>query len=80
MARSALRPDLYAALADITSDVLARTKVHGGPSGRADRWAAQNSEGLAQARTTLAAIETTGTWELPELSVALRAIRTVIRS
>src|SRR5215218_514737 len=80
MARSALRSDLYAALADITSDVLSRTKVHGGPSELADRWEAQNSEGLAQARTTLAAIEATGTWELPELSVALRAIRTVIRS
>jgi glutamate dehydrogenase len=80
MARSALRSDLYAALADITSDVLARTKVHGGPSELADRWEAQNSEGLAQARTTLAAIEATGTWGLPELSVALRAIRTVIRS
>ena len=80
MARSALRSDLYAALADITSDVLARSTVHGGQSELADRWEAQNSEALAQARTTLAAIEATGTWELPELSVALRAIRTVIRS
>jgi glutamate dehydrogenase len=80
MARSALRSDLYAALADITSDVLADTKAHGGPSELADRWEAHNSEGLAQARTTLTAIETTGTWDLPELSVALRAIRTLVRS
>jgi glutamate dehydrogenase len=78
MARSALRSDLYAALADITSDVLATTNVHASPSELADRWEAQNSEGLAQVRTTLAAIEATGTWDLAELSVALRAIRTLV--
>jgi glutamate dehydrogenase len=80
MARSALRSDLYAALSDITSDVLATTNAHGSPGELADRWEAQNSEGLAQARTTLAAIEATGTWTLAELSVALRAIRTLVRS
>jgi glutamate dehydrogenase len=80
MARSALRSDLYAALADITADVLATTSAHGSPSQLADRWEAQNSQGLAQVRTTLAAIEATGTWDLAELSVALRAIRTLVRS
>jgi len=80
MARSALRSDLYAALADITSDVLASTNAHGRPSELADRWEAQNSEGLAQVHTTLGAIEATGTWDLAELSVALRAIRTLVRS
>jgi glutamate dehydrogenase len=80
MARSALRSDLYAALADLTSDVLATTNAHGSPSELADRWEAQNSEGLAQLRTTLDAIEATGTWDLAELSVALRAIRTLVRS
>jgi glutamate dehydrogenase len=80
MARSALRSDLYAALAHITSDVLATTNAQGSPSELADRWEAQNSEGLAQVRTTLAAIEATGTWDLAELSVALRAIRTLVRS
>jgi glutamate dehydrogenase len=80
MARSALRSDLYAALADITSDVLATTNAHGSPSELADRWEARNSEGLAQARTTLAAIADTGTWDLAELSVALRAIRNLVRS
>jgi glutamate dehydrogenase len=80
MARSALRSDLYAALADITSDVLATTNAQGRPSELADRWEAKNSEGLARARTTLAAIEATGTWDLAELSVALRAIRTLVRS
>jgi glutamate dehydrogenase len=80
MARSALRSDLYAVLADITSDVLATTNAEGPPNELADRWEAQNTEGLAQARTTLAAIEATGTWDLAELSVALRAIRTLVRS
>jgi glutamate dehydrogenase len=80
MARSALRSDLYAALADITSDVLATTNVHGSPGELSDRWEAQNSEGLAQVRNTLAAIDDTGTWDLAELSVALRAIRTLVRS
>jgi glutamate dehydrogenase len=82
MARSALRSDLYAALAHITSDVLATTNAQGSTSEieLADRWEAQNSEGLAQVRTTLTAIETTGTWDLAELSVALRAIRTLVRS
>jgi glutamate dehydrogenase len=82
MARSALRSDLYAALADITSDVLATANAQGSTSEieLADHWEAQNSEGLAQVRTTLTAIETTGTWDLAELSVALRAIRTLVRS
>jgi glutamate dehydrogenase len=80
MARSALRSDLYAALADITSDVLATTNARGSPSELADRWEAQNSEGLAQLRTTLDAIDATGTWDLAELSVALRGIRTLVRS
>jgi glutamate dehydrogenase len=80
MARSALRSDLYAAIADITSDVLATMNAQVEPGELADRWEAQSSEGLAQARTTLAAIEATGTWDLPELSVALRAIRTLVRS
>ena len=79
MARSALRSDLYAVLADITSDVLATTNAQGSPSELADRWEAE-LEGLAQVRTTLAAIEATGTWDLAELSVALRAIRTLVRS
>jgi glutamate dehydrogenase len=80
MARSALRSDLYTAIADITSDVLATTNAQGEPTQLADRWEAQNSEGLAQVRTTLAAIEATATWDLAELSVALRAIRTLVRS
>jgi glutamate dehydrogenase len=82
MARSALRSDLYAALADITSDVLATTNAQGNTSEieLADRWEAQNSEGLAQVRNTMAAIDDTGTWDLAELSVALRAIRTLVRS
>jgi glutamate dehydrogenase len=82
MARSALRSDLYAALADITSDVLATTNAQGSTSEieLADRWEAQNSEGLAQVRNTMAAIDDTGTWDLAELSVALRAIRTLVRS
>jgi glutamate dehydrogenase len=80
MARSALRSDLYAVLADITSDVLATTNAEGTPNELADRWEAQSMEGLAQARTTLAAIEATGTWDLAELSVALRAIRTLVLS
>jgi glutamate dehydrogenase len=80
MARSALRSDLYAAIADITADVLATTNAQGEPGELADRWEAQNSEGLAQVRTTLDAIEDTGTWDLAELSVALRAIRTLVRS
>jgi glutamate dehydrogenase len=75
-----LRSDLYAAIADITSDVLATTNAQGEPTQLADRWEAQNSEGLAQVRATLAAIEATGTWDLAELSVALRAIRTLVRS
>jgi glutamate dehydrogenase len=80
MARSALRSDLYVAIADITSDVLATTNARGEPRELADQWEAQNSEGLAQVRTTLAAIEDTGAWDLAELSVALRAIRTLVRS
>ncbi len=81
-ARSALRYDLYTALADLTADVLATTTTDPGaaPTELVERWEERNAEGLARARATLTDLDATCTWDLAALSVALRVIRTLVRS
>jgi glutamate dehydrogenase len=79
LARSALRYDLYAALAGLSADVLTSTRGTTGARARIAEWERQNAEGLARARGTLGEILTQETQDLATLSVALRAIRTLLR-
>jgi glutamate dehydrogenase len=79
LARSALRYDLYAALAGLTQNVLSSTSSTAEPMERITAWEEQNAEGVARAQSTLAEIITSDTFDLATLSVALRTIRTLLR-
>ncbi|AQZ66543.1 NAD-specific glutamate dehydrogenase, large form [[Actinomadura] parvosata subsp. kistnae] len=78
IARSALRDDLYAAHASLTRDVLAHSKPGLPPEERLARWTEANSAAVARARQTLSEIWESDHFDLATLSVALRAIRTLV--
>ena len=78
LARSALRYDLYAAQARLTSDVLATTHSGLTPAERITAWEDRNREGVDRAEATLLEIASTDTADLAPLSVALRTIRTML--
>jgi glutamate dehydrogenase len=80
LARAALRYDLYAALADLTRNVLTAGTPDAPVDTQIAAWEEANAEGLARARTTLDEITATENVDLAALSVALRAMRTLVRS
>jgi glutamate dehydrogenase len=77
MARSALRDDVYAAQAAITRDVLTVTGP-GTPEQRLAAWAERNAPAVRSASQTLAEIWETERFTVATLSVAVRAIRTLV--
>ena len=77
LARSALRSDLYGALAALTAKVARATPDGGDPADRVRVWEERNAEGLARARATLAEIGAQESFDLATLSVALRVMRTL---
>jgi len=80
MARAAVREDLYNAQAALTFDVLAAAPGDGDPSSRFAAWAAKNAGAFERAATVLEEISTADTFDLAVLSVALRVLRTMLRS
>lgn len=80
MARAALRDDLYAAHASLTRDVLAHSTPGLTPEERLARWTKANSAAVARSRQTLSEIWESDNFDLATLSVALRAIRTLVAS
>ena len=79
LARSALRYDLYAALAGLTSNVLTATSSQDGPVERITAWEEANREGVTRAQATLTEIIESDIYDLATMSVALRTIRTLLR-
>jgi glutamate dehydrogenase len=79
MARGALRDDLYAAHAALTRDVLVVSNS-GSPEERLARWTDRNASVVERARQTLSEIWESERFNLATLSVALRAIRTLVTS
>ncbi|MFC5815319.1 NAD-glutamate dehydrogenase [Nonomuraea harbinensis] len=80
MARAALRDDLYAAHASLTRDVLAHSSSGLPPEERLARWVEANSAAVGRSRQTLSEIWESDNFDLATLSVALRAIRTLVSS
>ncbi|MFF0297518.1 NAD-glutamate dehydrogenase [Kitasatospora sp. NPDC004615] len=80
MARAAIREDLFAAHAALTSDVLAAGPAGSSPEERYTEWAELNGNLLGRARTTLDDIRGSDNYELSSLSVAMRVIRTLLRA
>ncbi|EGX55201.1 NAD-glutamate dehydrogenase [Streptomyces zinciresistens K42] len=80
MARASIREDLYAAHAALTSDVLAAGNGTATPEQRFGLWEEKNGAILARARTTLEEIRSSDSFDLANLSVAMRTMRTLLRS
>jgi glutamate dehydrogenase len=76
-ARSALRSDLYVAIAALTSRVVQATKDSDSIDMRISQWEAKFAEGVARTRATLNEIAHSEQNDIATLSVALRAIRTL---
>ncbi|MGH3916478.1 MAG: NAD-glutamate dehydrogenase, partial [Pseudonocardiaceae bacterium] len=75
LARLALRDDLYAALREITLDVLRSGDVENDPTTSIEWWEQENARQLSRARAVLDEISDVGSLDLPTLSVAIRALR-----
>ncbi|NSC22033.1 NAD-glutamate dehydrogenase [Streptomyces albus subsp. chlorinus] len=80
MARSSIREDLYAAHQLLTADVLAAGNGADTPEERYEAWEEKNRAILVRARGTLDEIQASETFDLANLSVAMRTMRTLLRS
>ncbi|MCL6738705.1 NAD-glutamate dehydrogenase [Streptomyces neyagawaensis] len=80
MARAAIREDLYAAHASLTADVLSAGNGSSTPEQRFKVWEQKNAPILGRARTTLEEIQGSDAFDLANLSVAMRTMRTLLRS
>ncbi|MBV9096276.1 MAG: NAD-glutamate dehydrogenase [Streptosporangiaceae bacterium] len=82
MARAALRDDLYAAHASLTRDVLgvSGSGTPRSPEERMAAWVSGNGAAVAMAAQTLGEIWESERFTFTTLSVALRAIRTLVAS
>jgi glutamate dehydrogenase len=78
LARQALRSDLYAAVAGLTSRVVRSTPPTLPAADRLSRWEGTHLEGVMRATTTLADIAKVEQPDLATLSVALRALRNLV--
>ncbi|MFD9859870.1 NAD-glutamate dehydrogenase [Streptomyces alboflavus] len=80
MARASIREDLYAAHAALTADVLAVGNGTATPEQRFKAWEEKNAAILGRARTTLEEIQGSDAFDLANLSVAMRTMRTLQRT
>lgn len=80
MARASLREDLYAAQAGLTFDVLSSGGPEDTPEMRFKAWEEKNASVINRASTTLEELQEAETYDLATLSVAMRVIRTLLRS
>ncbi|MER7568390.1 NAD-glutamate dehydrogenase [Streptomyces sp. NPDC097941] len=79
MARASIREDLYAAHSALTADVLAVGNGTSTPEERFKAWEEKNAPILSRARTTLDEIQSSDAFDLANLSVAMRTMRTLLR-
>jgi glutamate dehydrogenase len=77
MARGAIRDDLYAAHAALARDVLTVTEP-GTPAERLAAWERRNDSAVRRATQTLTEIWESNAFNVATLSVAVRAIRTLV--
>jgi glutamate dehydrogenase len=77
MARGALRDDLYNAHAALARDVLMVTES-GSPEQRLAAWAQRNESAVSRATQTLGEIWESDAFNVATLSVAVRAVRTLV--
>ena len=79
MARMALRYDLYAALSELTAEVLASSDATASAVDRVNQWEQANEANIARTTNTLSEFSESVA-DLAPLSVLLRQIRTLVRA
>jgi glutamate dehydrogenase len=79
LARMALRYDLYAALAALTTEVLSATSPGTDPEARVFEWEQRNAASITRTRNAIGEFDTSRA-DLAALSVVLRQIRTLVRT
>lgn len=79
MARASIREDLFAAHAALTADVLAVGNGDATPEERFKLWEEKNAAIISRARTTLDEIRGSDDFDLANLSVAMRTMRSLLR-
>jgi glutamate dehydrogenase len=77
MARNAIRDDLYTAHAALARDVLTVTEP-GTPEQRLAAWVLRNDSAVRRANQTLTEIWESNSFTVATLSVAVRAVRTLV--
>ncbi|MEU8685534.1 NAD-glutamate dehydrogenase [Streptomyces sp. NPDC048611] len=80
MARASIREDLFAAHAALTADVLSVGNGSSTPEQRFKAWEQANAAILGRARATLEEIHGSEGFDLANLSVAMRTMRTLLRT
>ncbi|MER6119226.1 NAD-glutamate dehydrogenase [Streptomyces sp. NPDC001743] len=80
MARASIREDLYAAHAALTADVLSVGNGSSSPQERFEAWEEKNAAILSRSRSTLEEIQGSDAFDLANLSVAMRTMRTLLRT
>jgi len=80
LARLALRDDLYSSLRSLTFDVLGGSEPDESADEKIDQWEQTNSSRLARARSSLMEIAMDRTLDLATLSVAVRQVRSMVRT
>ena len=80
MARASIREDLYAAHAGLTSDILTAGDGSSTPEERFKAWEQKNAAILGRSRATLEEIQSSDAFDLANLSVAMRTMRTLLRT
>lgn len=80
MARASIREDLYAAHAGLTLDVLSVGDGASTPEQRFKAWEEKNASILGRSRTTLDEIQSSDAFDLANLSVAMRTMRSLLRT
>jgi glutamate dehydrogenase len=78
LARAALRDDLYTQQAALTAEILRSTPGDCTTAERLDCWVAANRKLVERALQMLADVNSSGTFDLSTLSVALREVRNLI--
>ncbi|HET8662544.1 MAG TPA: NAD-glutamate dehydrogenase, partial [Micromonosporaceae bacterium] len=79
LARMALRYDLYAALAALTTEALSSTEEGETPEDRVAEWEQLNASAIARTRNAIGQFDESRA-DLAALSVVLRQIRTLVRT
>ena len=84
LARAALRDDLYSVVADLAVAVMQGTAAFGGsgadPMDRIAAWERQHAEPMARIMDTLGQLAPPGQADIASLSVALKQLRSVVRT